>query len=266
MSQTLLKFGGVQVRRVIDRSGAVVPEHAHDWPVLSLFVMGGYRNVTRLGVTYIEDPSAILYGPGAPHGNVAGPEGFEQIEIEFDPDWLGVPFAAPGSVRRWCGGTQAVAARMLGQACLPGIAESTLYHALQRFIVQSTGVPRTVLPAWARPVRARLEHDPNLRVRDVAAEIGLHPNHLGTAYARATGEGLPALVRRLRVERAARLLRETAEPAAGVAVTAGFFDQSHMVRCFRQLLGRTPSQVRDEAAHMRDVAQLARTRPLADRP
>ena len=35
----LRKFSGALVSRTIDRSGRLVPEHAHDWPVLSLFVM-----------------------------------------------------------------------------------------------------------------------------------------------------------------------------------------------------------------------------------
>jgi hypothetical protein len=38
-----------------------VPEHAHDWPVLSLFVIGGYSNRTEIGETFIAAPSAILY-------------------------------------------------------------------------------------------------------------------------------------------------------------------------------------------------------------
>lgn len=34
----LHEFSGASIRRVVDRSGARVPEHAHDWPLLSLFV------------------------------------------------------------------------------------------------------------------------------------------------------------------------------------------------------------------------------------
>ena len=85
----LREFSGASVRRVVDRSSALVPEHAHDWPVLSLFVIGGYSNRTEIGETFIAAPSAILYRAGAAHQNTVASTGFEQIEIEFDPRWLG---------------------------------------------------------------------------------------------------------------------------------------------------------------------------------
>jgi hypothetical protein len=55
----LRRFRGAQVRRVIDRSYAHVPEHAHDWPVLSIFVMGGHLNRTELDEMFIAGPSVI---------------------------------------------------------------------------------------------------------------------------------------------------------------------------------------------------------------
>src|ERR1700756_780896 len=84
----LHQFSGVQVRRVIDPGGAVVREHAHDWPVLSLYVLGGYRNFTERGEHDVAGPSLVYYGRGVAHRNVAGAMGFEQVEIEFAPAWL----------------------------------------------------------------------------------------------------------------------------------------------------------------------------------
>jgi AraC family transcriptional regulator len=59
---------------------------------------------------------------------------------------------------------------------------------------------------------------------------------------------------RFRVERAARLLRETDQPAACIALEAGFCDQRHMNRTFRRLLGRTPSEVRDDQSDLRRIS------------
>jgi transcriptional regulator GlxA family with amidase domain len=52
--------------------------------------------------------------------------------------------------------------------------------------------------------------------------------------------------RRRRVERAANLLRRTDRELVDVALASGFCDQSHMNRCFRAVLGRTPIAVRSE--------------------
>ena len=65
----LHRFTGAVVRRTIDPSRAVVAEHAHDWPMLSLYVMGGYRNVSACGEHDIAGPSFVFYGRGAAHRN-----------------------------------------------------------------------------------------------------------------------------------------------------------------------------------------------------
>jgi hypothetical protein len=78
-----------------------VPEHAHDWPVVSLFVMGSYLNETDVGKTFISGPSAVFYRAGAAHRNTTAALGFEQIEIEFDPNWLGRGLVPTLPVVRW---------------------------------------------------------------------------------------------------------------------------------------------------------------------
>ncbi|HYE45246.1 MAG TPA: AraC family transcriptional regulator [Caulobacter sp.] len=251
MDQLLRSFSGVRVRRVIDHSHGTVAEHAHDWPVLSLFVLGGYLNETELGERRIDGPSAVLYRAGAAHRNRIGPAGFEQIEVEFDPEWLGRSLLPDAPVVQWLGGEPAGRMRGLSGACLTAPDGPTLRQALQAFIRAAARGPAGDRAQWTQQVERRLRDDPALRVRDLAREVGRHPAWLGSAYRRATGEALSEAAARFRVETAARLLRETHEPPAGVAAEAGFCDQSHMIRTFRRLLGRAPSAVRADAAWMR---------------
>lgn len=75
----LRSFSGASVRRVIDYSHACVAEHAHDWPLLSLFVIGSYWNRTELGEHFICGPSAIFYRAGAAHRNRVAEHGFRRI-------------------------------------------------------------------------------------------------------------------------------------------------------------------------------------------
>jgi hypothetical protein len=111
------KLSGASVRRVIDRSHARVPEHAHDWPLLSIFILGGHSNQTEFGERVIAGPSAILYRAGAAHRNIVGSAGFEQIEIEFDPAWLGRSLIPDAPVSRWLGGRSGAEARTLAKFC-----------------------------------------------------------------------------------------------------------------------------------------------------
>jgi AraC family transcriptional regulator len=250
----LRRFHGVSVRRVIDRSRTRVPEHAHDWPLLSIFVIGGYLNKTELGETVIAGPSAILYRAGAAHENAIASSGFEQIEIEFDPAWLGCALLPRAPVSRWLGWRVGAEARALAQICRQEASEERLRAGVQRFVERASGEPKRAAPNWLDGIARRLREDTTLKVNRLAREVGRHPSWLGTAYRRATGEGLLETAARLRVERAACLLRETDRASACIAIEAGFCDQSHMHRTFKRVLGRLPSEVRKDRRDFRQGA------------
>lgn len=261
MAQVICRFGGAEVRRVVDRAAGHVPEHVHDWPVLSIFVLGGYRNTTELGAVEIAGPSAIFYGPRAAHANSIGHDGFEQIEVEFDPAWVGMGLGAP--VSRWTGGPAAVAARALARTCAATPSELEVRLAVRRILAHDADPAGQSPHPWAHRVDAMLRNDPSLTVGELARHVGRHPAWLGAAYAQARGEGLRQAAARLRVERAARRLRETDDAPADIAAVTGFCDQSHMVRVFRRLLGRTPSAVRADRAFMRPSEAAPQGRDLA---
>jgi AraC family transcriptional regulator len=253
----LRSFSGASIRRVIDRSHACVPEHAHDWPLLSLFVIGSYLNHTEAGEKFISGPSAVFYRAGASHRNTTAAFGFEQIEIEFDPSWLGHALLPRLPVMLWVGGRVGREARYLAHACETETSEARLRAAIQRLLQAASRKPEPEPepePAsWIGTVTRRLSEDTTLKISDLASDAGRHPSWLGSAYRLATGEGLQETAARFRVERAARRLRETDQPLAAIAVEAGFCDQSHMNRTFRRVLGRTPAAVREERRDFRQA-------------
>lgn len=253
-SPRLGRIQGVRVRRVLDPSRAVVAEHAHDWPMISLYVIGGYRNVTDCGEQEIAGPSMVFYRSGAAHRNIAGQEGFEQVEIEFDPAWLG-PAALPREevlVRK--GGSCGALARALAVRCDAGLSADELRTSLRHLLgLARTCAERPASP-WIDGVTRRLQADPGRRIAELAREVGRSPAWIGPAYRRSTGEGLQQAAARFRVERAVRLLRESDEALSAIAVEAGFSDQSHMNRTFRRILGRLPTAVRHDRQFFRVAA------------
>lgn len=257
--ETLREFTGATLTRVIDRSASLVPEHAHEWPVLSLFVIGAYSNQTEIGEAFIAAPSAILYHARAAHQNTVAGMGFEQIEIEFDPHWLGRERLPDVPVSRWVGGRAGAAARALVKICSGENDEARLRAAVQRFVELASREPDRASPNWVDTITRRLSEDTSLKVDDLASEVGRHPSWLGTAYRRATGEGVLQAAARFRIERAARMLRESDLPSASIAVEAGFCDQSHMHRVFGRLLGRSPSTVRAERRYFRQDRTAGRS-------
>jgi len=87
-------------------------------------------------------------------------------------------------------------------------------------------------------------HDPSLDATGVAAGCGLSRRTLYRALA-ADGETLTALIRRLRVARAQRLLRDRPTlPLAVVAARSGFGGAAQLHRAFQSVAATTPGTFR----------------------
>jgi AraC family transcriptional regulator len=237
-----------------------VPEHAHEWPLLSLFVIGSYWNETEIGKTFVSGPSAVFYAAGAAHRNAVAAVGFEQIEIEFDPDWLGRWLLPQVPVRQWIGGRAGREARCLAHACTEGPTEDRLRSALRRFVESAGRLPERTPVPWIDRITRRLREDTTLRITDLAMEARRHPSWVGSAYRQAIGERPQETVARYRVEHAARLLRETDQSPTSIALEAGFCDQSHMIRNVRRVLGRSPTDVREDRRYFRQPPASPRRR------
>ena len=90
-------------------------------------------------------------------------------------------------------------------------------------------------------VRCSLETD--LTLSALAEIVGLDPVYLCRAFRLAVGLPPHAYRNRLRVARAATLIRQ-GHQAMDAAVAVGFFDQSHLARHMKAQLGQTPGQLK----------------------
>lgn len=66
-----------------------------------------------------------------------------------------------------------------------------------------------------------------------ARAAGMSTSRFRSFFKETTGWGFAQYVREVRVERAAKLLRETDASVAEIAHMTGFADQSHLLRCFK---------------------------------
>jgi AraC family transcriptional regulator len=101
-------------------------------------------------------------------------------------------------------------------------------------------------PPWLRQAREMIvEHfSETLKLTQIAAEVGVHPVHLATAFRRKFGVTVGEFVRRLRIEHACAELSKKDVPLSTIAVQAGFADQSHFSKVFKSYVGMTPREYR----------------------
>ena len=100
----------------------------------------------------------------------------------------------------------------------------------------------SVLDGWLERVHERLHAtlDRPLTLAHLAREAGVHRVHLGRAFRARYGESLGAYHRRVRIEWAAGQLLLEGASIGDIAASAGFADQSHFTRIFRQVKAVTP--------------------------
>jgi len=101
-------------------------------------------------------------------------------------------------------------------------------------------------PHWL--IKAReLVHDRftgKLILDEIAGAVDIHPVHLCRAFRRYFGCTPGDYVRSLRVDFAARQLLTSQQSLVGIALAAGFVDQSHFTKAFKRCTGMTPGAFR----------------------
>jgi transcriptional regulator of acetoin/glycerol metabolism len=78
----------------------------------------------------------------------------------------------------------------------------------------------------------------------LAGVAGLSVHHFARQFRQSAGVTPHAYLTQKRVERAQKMLVQTDLPLAEIAFAVGFFDQGHLARHFRHMLGTTPREFR----------------------
>ena len=103
--------------------------------------------------------------------------------------------------------------------------------------------------AWQMVERAEnyiAEHytDEDLSVEALCSHIHLSPTYFSTLFKREVGLSFTAYVTKMRMEEAARLLRETDEKTWRIAEATGYGDPNYFSYVFKRHFGQSPSRFR----------------------
>jgi AraC family transcriptional regulator len=83
-----------------------------------------------------------------------------------------------------------------------------------------------------------------IHIRDLSAVARRSSAHFSRSFKLAVGEPPHAYVVRRRLERARHLMTTSAASMSEIALSAGFSDQAHLCRLFRQAFGQSPASWR----------------------
>lgn len=79
---------------------------------------------------------------------------------------------------------------------------------------------------------------------ELAELAGLSVSHFERRFRHAFGSSPRQYLVRIRIERAASMLRESDQSILQIALDCGFYDHAHFSRSFQRIMRQTPSQYR----------------------
>jgi AraC-like DNA-binding protein len=162
--------------------------------------------------------------------------------IQFKPGWAPTLFGVSANAltdqlvtlgELWGAAGRDIAADLVAARSVPAMLDR-LAHAV------ATRVPSE--PGSARLARraARMFELTETRVQVVAQQLGITARHLRRAFVESVGIAPKEFARGVRLQRAIHASARSTDWGA-IARSAGYYDQSHLIGEFRDLVGLTPS-------------------------
>ncbi len=227
------------------------PAHTHDtW---TLLVVDDGSVVYHLDRTaHRTAPTRLtLLPPHVPHDGRSAIPGtpFRKRVLYLDAHWLPSPFAgaAVASPTLESPAARAAVERVHSAIASPADAMEAEHGILElrelvRAHLDRPASSSTRDAPLARRLRQLLDErlTETFTLAEAGALLGAHPSHLMRVFSATYGIAPHRYVTGRRIDRARRMLLDGHAPAE-VAVESGFFDQPHLTRHFRRVLGTTPA-------------------------
>ncbi|WP_304988003.1 helix-turn-helix transcriptional regulator [Corallococcus sp. CA054B] len=236
--------------------GARLPSHLHRHAGFRLTLEGGFMDVVEGRARECKARSVAFQAPGLEHAQRIRDVRTRTFNIDFsEASWRSRSALVAGLDPR----VDLASARLVALTArvyqefrraddVAGLAIEGLTLELLAEAVRASVPAREVggPPAWLGRVRELLDavRGPPPTLAALAREAGVSPQRLGRAFRQAYRCSPAEYLRRSRLERAGRALRETERPLSDIALDAGYCDQSHLTREFRRRLHLTPAEYR----------------------
>lgn len=244
--------GGLAIHEGSFEAGVDIPVHVHDVPVISLVLRGVASEQISAGTQDIEPQDLILTPAFAPHGYRFRESG-RWVNMQFSDEWLArlsdghrLAFQTSRIIRSNAAVAWAnrVHLEIHEHDQVSTLAIDGAMMLMMAELVRATIDGAKARPRWLRRVEdaldASIASPPS--VEELAALAGVHPTHLLRTFRRYQGATISNYVRQRRIQRARVEVAQAKRPLAMIALDAGFADQSHFTRVFKQTFGETPGQ------------------------
>ena len=272
----------VTVETVYAPDTALSQLHIHDFVEVSIVMAGRGIHRTPDGCAECNPGDTYVIGVGVPHAYFAAEDGSRPTvcNLVFDPAEIFEGEAADPDSPRFCYGLfredPLTVYVMLTSRTLEDVERTVTRMekeldrrrpewemAVKSYLVnllimmgryasqreQPAPAPRPKERLLAMAVMRRVMErfcDQDLTLESIAASLYISKSYLCRIFRRVTGEAFADYLRRVRLEQACRLLRETELTAEQIVYACGLRDIPTFYRTFKERMGMTPNAYRQE--------------------
>jgi AraC family transcriptional regulator len=232
-----------------------MPRHTHQIAHISFIFQGSYIERHPKQTWNCKTSTLVFHPFGLTHALDFDDAETRIFTVEIKPRWFDYICEKPEILNRpayFYGGLPVCLATRLFREYRHGDSASSL--ALEGLVLEMIAAATNDCAArnerkssrWLNQARDYLhaEFAKNPTIENIAKVAGVHPSHLARAFREQTGFTIGEYVRRLRIEFASAQLTSTDASLGEIAAAAGFSDQSHFSRTFKNYLGVTPGEYR----------------------
>ncbi len=232
------------------------PRHAHDNALFCYVVRGGYTATYGSRTRACQPSTFLFHAAGETHAEHFNRAGGCSLIVEIENSWLDrlrEHSRIISTSADFDGGLLIVLARRLYREFLemdeisPLVIEGLIFEMVGETSRSAACPSISRPPLWLERAREFL-HDrfsEPITLAEIAQEVGIHPAHLSQVFHKHYNCTIGTYLRRRRIDFACQSLASTDLPLSRIALEAGFSDQSHLTRTFKQHIGMPPAQYRD---------------------
>jgi AraC family transcriptional regulator len=254
------QVSGLTLAETVYKPGLHVPAHAHDHGLCCLVLRGSFTERLGRRSTACGTGSLIYHPADEPHAHDFDSVGGRVFNVQFGAQWAqrltdfgvrqpGSPVDLHRSRAAW------LASQLYHEFCtgdtasvlsIEGLALALLGEVTRSATTEEAPGAR---PHWLRRAVEYLHghYRETISLHDLARRVDIDPSHLARTFRGHFGCTMSEYVRKLRVDHARKELLATSKPLSEIAYAAGFSDQAHFSRVFRQHTGLTPGSYRKVA-------------------
>jgi AraC family transcriptional regulator len=242
-----VEAGGFSVAEMAYPPGLQQQRHAHADSGITLVLAGSLEETVARAHERAYALSVVVKPLDTEHANSVGNTGARTLQIRINSLAFDDELRVLGAWR-WCHRGAIVREFLQVLRCFRNGAVDDVETAVFDLIgaARETFIHTHEPPHWLKQVREHIDAllPASVRVSDVARAANVHPVYLARQFRRFLGYSVTEYICARRMQRAADLLAASSSSLAGAAYGAGYSDQSHLTRTFRNSIGVTPQNYR----------------------